>query len=188
MILRYTAQDDCFDITLKVFMTPKNTKEHTFLRVVVDNSHRVKVVEAPQDQPPFPIQAEAVEEDTALVLSADSSIIYDTDEHPISLMTALYEEPTRIPGSVVIQGSKPYLFSAIVHDFNQHLSFREEWVWSALNEILLQCEKKKITALKLSPIGTRHGTLAFSDFLQHLNSILARHEARSLKQIWLATS
>jgi len=168
-------------------MATKKTLEHPSLRMVVDNSHRVRVVEAPQDNPPFSIQADAVEEDTALVLSADSSIIYDTDEHPISLMTALYAEPARIPGSVVIQGSKPYLFSAIVHDFNQHISFREEWVWCALNEILLQCESRKITALKLAPIGTRYGTLKFAEFHQRLLAFLDRHEARSLRQIWLVT-
>ena len=168
-------------------MAHKKTTEQPFLRLEIDNSHRVRVVEALQDSPPFSVQADAVEEDTALVLSTDSSILYATHEHPVRVMTALYDEPARKPGSVVVQGSRPYHFSAIVHDFDQPISFREEWVCSALNEILLQCESRKILALKLAPVGTCHGTLTFSEFRQHLMTLLDHFEARSLKQIWLVT-
>ncbi len=157
------------------------------LRVVADNTRRVAVVEAPEDAPPFHVQATALAEDTSLVLSADTETIRDPDEHPIRIMTALYDEPTREPGSVVVKGTAPYHFLAIVHDFDQEPSFREAWVWDALGEILVQCKTRKVLALKLAPLGVGHGGLVFSRFRELLGVMLDETDRGCLKRIWLVT-
>ncbi len=158
------------------------------LRIVADNPKRVRVVEAPEDAAPFQVQAVALEEDTSLVLSADSKTIHDSGEHPIRLMSALYAEPRRTPGSVVVKGANPSQFLAIIHDFDQEPSFREDWVWRALGEIFIECDNRKIPALKLAPLGTRYGGLTFSYFREQLDFLLNTTECDCLQQIWLVTS
>ena len=60
-------------------------------------------------------------------------------------------------------------------------------MWRALGEILDQCKTRKVLALKLAPLGTRHGGLEFSYFRQQLEVLLDNTECGSLKHIWLVT-
>ena len=160
----------------------------TRLRVVADNTQRIRVVEAPEKAPPFQVQATALEEDTSLVLSADTKTIRDPAEHPIRIMTALYNEPAREPGGVVVKGTGPWRFLAIVHDFDQQPSFREAWVLSALSEIFTQCKTRGVLAIKLAPLGVGHGGLEFSRFRELLNAVLENTVSGCLKRIWLVTA
>lgn len=157
------------------------------LRVVADNTRRATVVEAPENTPPFHVQAIALEEDTSLVLSADTQTIRDPAEHPIRIMTELYEEPAREPGSVVVKGTAPYRFLAMVHDFDQEPSFREAWVRSALSEILVQCRTREVLTLKLEPLGVAHGGLALAGFRELLYTLLNETRSGCLQRIWLVT-
>lgn len=144
----------------------------------------VRVVEAPNDTPPFEIEAIALEEDTSLVLSADISV-RDSKQHPIRLMTELYDEQSKTPGSVVVKDGNPIRLMAIVHDFDQDPSCREEWITSCLEHIFEHCARGTISSLGLECLGTKHGRLAKEKFDDLLHSALKSAPPGSLRRIWL---
>ena len=116
---------------------------------------------------PFDFQALVIEEDTARVLSADTSIrIYD--EHPVRLMTSLLDQKPESPGTIVTRGTSPYYFYAIVHDFDQYPSFKEDWVSSAINLALEKCAELRIQSLAMQVLGSTYGTQSESWFIDLL--------------------
>lgn len=143
-----------------------------------------RVVQAPRASAPFSIQAIAVEEDTSLVLSADIEI-RDPQQHPIRLMTALYAHQPRPPGSIVSKKACPMHLMAIVHDFDQQPSCRDEWITSCLDEIFNFCSRRKITALGLEPLGTQHGRITQTHFQQLLRHSMLANPPSSLRRLWL---
>ena len=92
-------------------------------------------------------RAVVLEDDTAMVLGARRDIIRPVDDHPIRIMTSLYEEPPRQPGGLEIRGTRPFLLHALVHDFDQEPSFREEWVREALPRVLAASEARLISTM-----------------------------------------
>ena len=62
----------------------------------------VHVVVAPEDAPPFPVDAIAVEEDTHLLLSSDG-VVEEPDEDFDELIAAAGEPPANTPGSVLVR-------------------------------------------------------------------------------------
>ena len=147
----------------------------------------VRLVEAPSDTPPFEIEAIALEEDTSLVLSADISV-RDSKQHPIRLMTELYDEQSKTPGRVVVKDGNPIRLMAIVHDFDQDPSCREEWITSCLEQVFEQCARGTITSLGLECLGTKHGRLATEKFDGLLRSALQSAPPGALRRIWLIGS
>lgn len=131
---------------------------------------------------PFDIQAVVIEEDTAMVLSADTNIrIYD--EHPIRLMTSLLDHKPEPPGTIVIKGMSPYCFYAIVHDFDQNPSFREDWVISAIDVALLKCADLGIQVLAMQTLGSTYGTQPDGWFLGLLRKCLTNQYIEFPRQI-----
>ena len=153
---------------------PRNLLEH------------LRVVKAPRADAPFPIQAIAVEEDTSLVLSADIEV-RDPRQHPIRLMTELYNDPQRLPGSIVVKNTCPTYLLAIVHDFDQQPSWQAAWIVSCLENIFEICAQRQISALGLEPLGTKHGRLGENTFLQLLRKSMQSTEPNSLRRLWLIT-
>lgn len=145
---------------------------------------RLRVAAAPKDTPPFPVQAFVFEEDTFLVMSADP-----TPREPkapmVKIMTRLIEAQPRTPGTVLLQGQAPLRILAIVHDFNQDPSWKEEWIESALRKALEGSQELGIRSLALPFLGTVHGSLDKRRFLEILVRVL--HEARPtyLNLLWL---
>jgi hypothetical protein len=118
---------------------------------------------------PFDIQALLIEEDTAMILSADTNVqIYD--EHPIRLMTSLLDHKPESPGSIVTRGESPYCFYAIVHDFDQYPSFKEDWVSSAIELALGKCADLRIQSLAMQVLGSTYGTQPEGWFLDLLTN------------------
>ena len=118
---------------------------------------------------PFDFQALVIEEDTARVLSADTSIrIYD--EHPVRLMTSLLDQKPESPGTIVTRGTSPYCFYAIVHDFDQYPSFKEDWVSSAINLALEKCAELRIQHLAMQVLGSTYGTQSEGWFIDLLTT------------------
>jgi hypothetical protein len=124
---------------------------------------------------PFDIQALVIEEDTAMILSADTNIrIYD--EHPIRLMTSLLDHKPESPGSIVTRGESPYCFYAIVHDFDQYPSFKEDWVDSTVDLALGKCAEKGIQSLAMQLLGSTYGTKSEAWFLDLLTTHLSDYQ------------
>ncbi|MGB6363143.1 MAG: hypothetical protein WBG64_10790, partial [Thermoanaerobaculia bacterium] len=71
----------------------------------------VRLVAAPAAQPPFPVDAVVVEEDTYLVLSAETDLRIP-GEHPLRVMTAAHELEPELPGSVLVRSGQPLELAA----------------------------------------------------------------------------
>jgi len=145
----------------------------------------VSIVAAPKDTPPFPVDAVAVEEDTFLVLSADTKV-RDSHKHIVQVMTRVIETRPEPPGSVLVKGKYPsFRLLAIVHDLNQEPSWREEWIASALDGIFREAESRKLKSIALPLLGTLHGSLEKQRFVVLLQCALERMSANHLKRLWL---
>jgi hypothetical protein len=144
----------------------------------------LKIVVCPEASPPFAVQAVAVEEDTWLIISADPTIT-QPEEHPIRLMTDLMNTEKESVGSVKVKEGHPLRFLAIVHDVDSEPTWREEWVESALSEVLREAEKRRLSAIAVPLLGTRHGHLPTRRFAKLLAAALGSVERKNLKRLWL---
>lgn len=145
---------------------------------------RLKIVASPQQSPPFAVQAVTVEEDTWLILSADPKIA-PAEEHPIRLMTDLINTAKEKVGTVRVKGGHPLRFLAIVHDVDCEPTWREQWVQSALVDVLREAEKRRLAAIALPLLGTRHGRLQPARFAELLAAALLGSELTCLQRLWL---
>jgi len=145
----------------------------------------VRIVVAPEDRPPFNVDAVAVEEDTFLVMSEAGQELPDTDEHPVRIMTRAIEVRPVSTGTVLVKRGHPLMFLAIVNDFDVEPSLREEWVADAIYEIFRESERRKIQSLALPLIGTAHGLLSIERFLYLFHLILTKVLPIFPKQLWL---
>lgn len=147
---------------------------------------RLRVAAAPKDTPPFPVEAFVFEEDTFLVMSADP-----TPREPkvpmVKIMTRLIGTQPGTPGAVLLQGHSPLRILAIVHDFNQDPSWKEEWIESALRNALQESQKLGIRSLALPFMGTVHGSLEKRRFLEILVRALRETRLNYLNLLWLVT-
>jgi hypothetical protein len=130
------------------------------------------------------VEAVALEEDTALILSANV-VIRETKEHAIRLMTNLYEYKEKTLGSVIVKGTNPYRLLAIVHDLEKVPSCREKWVESALHNIFEICKKLGIESLGLQLLGTRYGPIEKEWFIERLRLIPTGTTNGKLKKLWI---
>jgi hypothetical protein len=144
----------------------------------------VDIVAAPDNRPPFKVDAVAVEEDTFLVMSADRKV-HDPMEPLIRIMTRVIETQPKDPGSVFVKGGSPLRFLAIVHDLNQEPTWREEWIESALDTIFQETERRELSTIALPFLGTLHGSLDKGRFLVLLRSALEKIPVNHLKRLWL---
>ena len=144
----------------------------------------LKIVAAPKDNQPFPVDAVAFEEDTFLVLSAEAAV-REQKESLMRVMTKLIETHPETPGSVLVKGKRPHRMLAIVHDLNQEPSWREEWVASALEGIFREAESRRLRSIALPFLGTLHGSLKKERFVELLRCALERMSPNHLKRLWL---
>jgi hypothetical protein len=94
----------------------------------------VRIIAAPEEPPPFPVEAVVFEEDTFLVLSTDWKKI-ESEDHPVVILTEAFGMEPEKPGTVVVYEGSPFRFLAVVHNLDQDPSWREEWVRKALENI-----------------------------------------------------
>lgn len=146
----------------------------------------IRVVAAPEKSRPFDVDAIVCEEDTWLVMSADPEI-YIPEIHPIRLMTEIIEAKPEIPGRILIRQGTPIKFLAIVHDFNTEPTWKEEWIDKALKEIFRESEKRKMKAVGIPLLCTRHGRLEVDRFLSLIADVIKGIPLKYLKRLWLIT-
>ena len=143
-----------------------------------------RVVAAPENKPPFAVDGVVAEEDTFLVMSAPVEL-RPIREPLMRVMTRVIETRPKEPGSVLIQGEKPVRILAVIHDFNQEPSWREEWINRALQGVLKTAEQERLQSIALPMLGTVHGTLEAQRFMKLFTWALKTVNPQTLKQIWL---
>jgi hypothetical protein len=144
----------------------------------------VRIVVAPEDSPPFPVNAAAFEEDTFLVLSAPP-VIRESKENPLRLLAQAISTPPAEPGTVLVKGGTPIRLLAIVHDLNQEPSWKEEWIAKALHRVFKEAERRKMEAIALPLLGTQYGSLQIECFVRLLRLALGQSGLKHLKRLWL---
>ncbi len=151
-------------------------------RVVRIGNTRIQV--APQDRPPFPVNAVAVEQDTAMVLGEEPMVfvpavsIKETD-------TELDHITEPLPGSVLVKRGKPKRLYAIVHDLEQDPTIRQEWVVKALHNMMRLAERQPFNAIAMPLLGTRYGQLEQRRFIELLCYILTKYPPSLPLKLWL---
>jgi hypothetical protein len=144
----------------------------------------LQIVASPKEAPPFRVDAFVFEEDTFLVMSADATV-RGPKESMVRIMSRLMETKPAALGSVLIRGKDPLQFLAIVHDFNQDPSFREEWAASALEGIFKASERMQLRSLALPLIGTHYGFIQTERFADLLELTLKNTPVQHLRRLWL---
>ncbi len=144
----------------------------------------VRVAAAPEESPPFDVEAMVVEEDTWLVISADPRSSGPL-EHPIRLMTEMIETGPKPVGRVLVEDGAPARLLAVIYDVDQDPICKEEWIASALLEIFHTCEQRGFSAIGLPLLGCRHGKLDQRRFVSLLHQALEQAPLHHLKRLWL---
>jgi hypothetical protein len=138
---------------------------------------------APPEQPPFEPRVRVLEEDTWRILSAPAEAS-PRQEHPIRLMTAVYDDEPAAPGSVLV-GHRGWL--AVVYDLDAEPICREQWVADALAKVLEKARRLDCTSLALPLLGTTHGGIARERGLALLVDALRHADGQpsALRRLWL---
>ena len=77
------------------------------------------------------------------------------------------------------------LLHPVVHDLEQEPTWREEWVASALEEVLRQVGERSLRSLAMPMLGAVHGSLEGSRFVELLANALEGAALEHLKELWL---
>jgi O-acetyl-ADP-ribose deacetylase (regulator of RNase III) len=144
----------------------------------------VRVSMAPPDSFP-PVAALVLEEDTWLILSADTAVT-EPAEHLVRLLTELQATEPLAPGRVILRAGRPLKFLAVVHDFSSEPCCRPAWISAALTEILSICGERQIPSLLLPLFGVRHGGLKPAAVVPLIIRAIRAEAAASLKTVVLA--
>jgi len=127
----------------------------------------IEIVAASKEAPPFKADAFVFEEDTFLVMSADTTV-REPKASMVRIMSNLMETKPAVPGSVLVRGQKPFRFLAIVHDFSEEPSLKEEWVTSALDAIFRKSEDLQFHSIAIPLLGVHYGFLRAERFIELL--------------------
>ena len=146
----------------------------------------LRIVAAGEKHQPFGVEAIAFEEDTWLIMSADPKVC-EPEEHPIRLMTDLINTEPIPVGSVLVKGQSPLKFLAVVHDVDQEPTWKESWIEKALLGIFKEAEDRQLHSIAVPMLGTRHGRLQPTRFIDLLNRTLKLSKLEHLKRLWLIT-
>ena len=137
------------------------------------------------EQIPFAVQAEVREEDTFLVLSADSRLDAGRD-HPLRVMTSAFTFEPVEPGTVLVRQGEPLELLAVIHDLDQRPSTCDEWVQRALSGVFEACERHRLAALALPLLGSVHRALSTRHAATLLGRALRdRPEASFPRRVWV---
>lgn len=147
----------------------------------------VEIVVARDDDPPFPVDAVVVEEDTWRALGAPADTVV-SPEHPVRTIARVRKAEPEQPGTIVVQRGTPLRLLAVVHDLNVDPSWSEAWIEAALDAMFVCTEELGLSALRMPLLGCEHGRVDPLDFAHLLGEALRRRaaDARTPQRIWLA--
>ncbi|MBN1104633.1 MAG: hypothetical protein JXL84_14545 [Deltaproteobacteria bacterium] len=126
----------------------------------------------------------AFEEDTFLVMSADTTV-RDPKVPLVRIMTRLMQTQPEVPGTVLVKGGSPVRLLAVIHDLNQDPSWKEEWIASALRGIFEESDRREVRSLALPLLGTIHGRLERKCAVALLAKSLRQGPLQRLRRLWL---
>uniref|UniRef100_UPI004056E6B2 hypothetical protein n=1 Tax=Candidatus Electrothrix sp. TaxID=2170559 RepID=UPI004056E6B2 len=102
------------------------------------------------------------EEDTNMILTVDSKI-HHQDEHPIRIMTDIYEHAKLKPGVLVTKGKSWY---ALVIDLDADCICQIPWIRTVYREIFKSIEQNRIKTAGIHLLGSTYGKIPRADALQ----------------------
>jgi hypothetical protein len=141
------------------------------------------VTPATWDDPPFPVQAVVVEEDTWRLLSAPTRVP-ETREQPVRLFTAAIDDRPATPGSVLRRGRR---WLAIVHDIERLPTCDAAWVTRALSRVWRLAAQRHCLALAVPLLGSVHRGLDWETSLRLITDSLVASPPPQGLRIWLQT-
>ncbi len=144
----------------------------------------LRIVAAPEDRPPFPVDAVAFEEDTNLLMRARTEIRAPEESFSTLLTDIAAFEPLE-PGTVIAQGEAPLRLLAIIHDIEQKPTWRESWVKQAVTALLAEADEHAIEALCLPVLGSIHGAMTTGRFAAVFRQALEAQAPKKLLRIWV---
>jgi hypothetical protein len=144
------------------------------------------VVVASEENPPFPVEARAYEEDSFLVLSAPIEV-REPARHPLRILTDLWQARPYPPGTVLVQAGRPARLLAVVYDLSADPICREDWVGEALARLAALAEERRWSTLALPLLGVRHGRLPVQRSASLLRETFIRTTPRHLRRLWVVT-
>ena len=147
----------------------------------------IQVVAAPKETPPFAVDAIVFEEDTFLVLSADPTV-RDPKVPLVRIMTTLIETQPETPGRVLVRGKTPLMLLAVIHDFHQEPSWKEEWIETALKGIFQESERRRLGSIAIPLLGTVHGALDKGSAVGLIGRVIGQGALQHLRRLWLIVS
>jgi hypothetical protein len=141
------------------------------------------VVVQDENDPPFEVDAIAIEDDTYHVLSANPE--FEAVEGSLKKESAIAakERPTKL-GSVVVNAGRPLKFLAIIHDTSKDPTWTENSIRQALLNILREAEHRRLKAIAVPPLGTKHGSLRLERFFEMFKEVLSNAHCRYLEKVW----
>jgi hypothetical protein len=135
---------------------------------------------------PDTIDALVEEQDTCLVLGNSPVIKTPLESFP-ALVKKMERQKPRIPGEVMVIHSKPKRIVAIIYDINHKPICREEWIETAIINILQQCDAYQIRTLAMPLLGTTHGKIDIKTSTGILENIFIDHGPAYPEKIFLIT-
>ena len=133
---------------------------------------------------PDNIDAIVEEQDTCLLLG-NSAVIKTPVESITSLVKKMEQQNPRTPGEVLVIHSKPRRLIAIIYDLDQKQICREEWIETAVKNILQQCRVYQIRTLAMPLPGIIHGRIDEDTSLCILDNVLAKDKPDCLENVYL---
>lgn len=113
-----------------------------------------------------------VEEQDTNLLTGLKPEIKDTVESYPSLVGKMQRQEPLLPGQVLIKHETPIRLVAIIYDIEQKTVCREEWIVTALQNILAECNALEIQTLVLPVLGEAHGNITPDRFRQIMEMLV----------------
>lgn len=133
---------------------------------------------------PGNIDAIVEEQDTCLLLGITPFIKTPVDNFP-ALVKKMEQQTPRAPGEVLVIHSVPKRLIAIIYDLDQKQICRQEWIETAIKNILQQCKAYQIRALAMPLPGTTHGRIDEDTSRTILENLLVAGQPDCLEHIYL---
>ena len=171
-------------------MTEQIKRKHPNLKLIRGGLQQstaygsLEIVAAPENAPPFPVQATTREEDTFLIMSPAAENTC-AECHPIRLMAELEHFAPETVGTVLVRKTRPVQFLAVVHDVNQEPACREDWVEQAIRKVFREADRLNLSALAMPLLATRHGRLPLHSFARLFGRAMQNVPLTTLERIWL---
>lgn len=140
----------------------------------------------PPDRPLPMVDAIVEEQDTNLLLGKTTSIEETSTSYPMLVKKMERQKPLS-PGNVIVQRTLPKCFISIIYDIEGTPICRDEWINSALNNILEKCVTFRIGTLAMPLPGVAHGKFSELKAMDMILKNLQIRRARYPRKIWIYT-